>query len=92
MADPAAISHIEFCYDYEVAVTKTANTSLTRTYTWKIDKSVTPATWNLFNGDSGTSDYTIAVTRTVADSNWKVDWQHHHPEPQPDGSKHHGGD
>jgi hypothetical protein len=69
---PAEISHIEFCYDYEVAVTKTANTSLTRTYTWEIDKSVTPATWDLFKGDSGTSEYTIAVTRNVADSNWKV--------------------
>ncbi len=35
----------------------------TITYGWTIDKSVTPDTWNLFRGDSGTSRYTIAVTK-----------------------------
>ena len=35
----------------------------TITYGWTIDKSVAPATWNLFRGDSGTSQYTITVTR-----------------------------
>ncbi|MDW8098454.1 MAG: SdrD B-like domain-containing protein [Anaerolineae bacterium] len=33
------------------------------TYRWTIDKSVTPATWDLFRGDSGTSRYTITVTK-----------------------------
>ncbi len=69
---PYGISHIEFCYDYEVGVTKDAHTSFTRTYTWDIDKSVTPDTWALFTGDSGTSQYTIAVTRTVTDSDFAV--------------------
>ncbi len=36
---------------------------LARTYHWTIDKSVTPQTWNLFRGDSGTSRYTVAVVR-----------------------------
>jgi len=35
----------------------------TITYGWTIDKSVTPSTWDLFRGDSGTSQYTIAVTK-----------------------------
>jgi drug/metabolite transporter superfamily protein YnfA len=35
----------------------------TITYGWTIDKSVTPTTWDLFSGDSGTSQYTITVTK-----------------------------
>lgn len=58
------LSHISFCYDLELQVTKTATTSFTRTHDWTIDKSVTPATWDLFRGDSGTSEYTVAVDKT----------------------------
>jgi hypothetical protein len=42
---------------------KTASAHYTRTFHWTIDKSVTPETWNLFKGDSGTSEYTIEVTK-----------------------------
>jgi hypothetical protein len=71
--NPYGISHISFCYKYKLSVTKTANTTFTRTYQWTIDKSVTPDTWNLFTGDSGTSQYTITVTKTgFTDSNWAV--------------------
>jgi hypothetical protein len=56
-----------------VTVTKTAVPTFTRTFPWTIDKSVTPDSWNLFKGDSGTSDYTVAVTKgTGVDSNWAV--------------------
>jgi hypothetical protein len=56
-----------------VSVTKTANETFTRTYNWTIDKSVTPDTWGLFDGESGTSQYTIAVDKTgFTDSNWAV--------------------
>lgn len=72
----AAISHIEFCYDFEVTVTKTASTSFDRTYTWDLDKSVSPDSWELFDGDSGTSEYTVTATRSApADSNWAVSGQ-----------------
>ena len=58
---------------HEIAVTKTATTSLTRTYDWTISKSVTPATWDLFTGDSGTSAYTVAVDKTgSSDAGWAV--------------------
>ncbi|TFG42259.1 MAG: hypothetical protein E4H43_03420, partial [Bacteroidia bacterium] len=70
---PAAISHLEFCYDFEVVVKKNASTDFSRKYNWSINKSVTPAEWNLFNGDSGTSLYSVAVTKTgYTDSNWIV--------------------
>lgn len=69
---PDSISHIEFCYDYNVTVTKTATTSYTRTCEWTIDKSVTPATWDLFTGDSGTSEYTVSVGKSCTDSDFAV--------------------
>jgi hypothetical protein len=54
-------------------VSKTASTSLTRTYAWTIVKSVDPASWTLYTGDSGTSTYTVSVTRSgPTDSGWAV--------------------
>jgi hypothetical protein len=35
----AGLSHVNFCYAWKLDVSKTANTSLTRTYDWTIDKS-----------------------------------------------------
>lgn len=70
---PYGVSHISFCYDLEVLVEKTAATTYTRTWEWDIDKSVTPESWDLFTGDSGTSDYTVTITKTgYTDSNWAV--------------------
>jgi len=70
---PYAISHIEVCYDYEVDATKTAETTFTRTWEWSITKSVTPSSWALFTGDSGTSKYTVMVDKTgFTDSDWAV--------------------
>lgn len=70
---PYAISHIEVCYDYEVTVSKSAETSFTRTWDWDLDKSVTPEVWHLFSGDSGTSKYTITATKGGhTDSDWVV--------------------
>lgn len=70
---PYTISHIEFCYDYEVDVSKTADTTFTRTFDWTIEKTVTPANWALFTGDSGTSQYAVTVTKTgYTDSAWAV--------------------
>jgi hypothetical protein len=42
---------------------KTATGHLTRTFHWTIDKSVSPDNWDLFSGDSGSSNYTINVTK-----------------------------
>jgi hypothetical protein len=56
-----------------VSVSKTAETSLTRTWEWDITKSVNPDTWDLFTGDDGASEYTVAVDKTgFTDSDWAV--------------------
>jgi len=56
-----------------VSVTKTAETSFTRTFDWTIDKSVTPASWDLFKGDTGTSEYTISLDKDAGtDSDFAV--------------------
>ncbi|MFL6195143.1 MAG: hypothetical protein ACJ75H_13295 [Thermoanaerobaculia bacterium] len=71
---PFGLSHIDFCFDYEVAVTKDAKTSFTRTYRWNLTKTVSPALWALFKGDSGTSMYTLGVEKTgFTDSAWAVE-------------------
>lgn len=68
------LSHLIFCYALTLDVSKTAETSYTRTWDWDIDKSVSPATWDLFSGDSGTSDYTVDVTKNGStDSDWAVE-------------------
>lgn len=49
----------------DIVVTKTAVPESRVSYTWTIDKSVTPAVWNLFKGDSGMSEYTIVLDKSV---------------------------
>jgi len=56
-----------------VAPTKTATTTFTRTYNWTIDKTVTPSTINLWNGDNQNANYTVTVTPTTpTDGSWAV--------------------
>ncbi|MDD1654178.1 MAG: hypothetical protein LUO91_00520, partial [Methanomicrobiales archaeon] len=54
-------------------ISKTAETSLTRTYQWSIQKSVDIPVHDLYAGETGTSTYTVRVEKSIlADSNWKV--------------------
>lgn len=56
-----------------VTVTKTANTSFTRTHDWDIEKSVTPTSLSLIKGESGDADYTVQVIYNgPTDSDWGV--------------------
>jgi hypothetical protein len=57
------LSHLIFCYALTLDISKTADPTYVRTWPWDIDKSVTPATWDLFEGDDGTSDYEVEVTK-----------------------------
>lgn len=58
---------------YALTVTKTADEFKNRKYLWDITKSVTPETWNLFTGESGTSDYTVDLDQTgYTDNEWQV--------------------
>jgi hypothetical protein len=59
---------------YQLDVTKDADESRTRTWNWTIDKVVDPDSWSLFDGDTGTSDYTITVDKVdFTDSDFHVE-------------------
>jgi hypothetical protein len=68
----AAVSHVEFCYDFEVLVSKTAVTSYTRTYNWTIDKSSPTTALTLTPGQSFPVNYAVKVNSTFQDSAWTV--------------------
>jgi hypothetical protein len=56
-----------------LTISKTATAHWTRTFEWTIDKSVTPDSHALETGESGTSTYTVAVTKSVASEAMWVD-------------------
>lgn len=70
--DYYSLSHISFCFDYELEVEKTAETSFTRIYDWAIEKSVTPDSWEFFTGDTGESEYTVEVNKSEPIDSWAV--------------------
>ena len=56
-----------------LTVTKTAQATFTRTFTWGITMSVDPATRNVAAGNPAPFDYAVAVTHDAGtDSNWEV--------------------
>lgn len=57
---------------YQLQVSKDADTSWERTYTWDIDKSADPTTHNLLVGESATSTYEVEVTQTITDGNYQA--------------------
>jgi hypothetical protein len=70
---PFALSHIDFCFDYEVTVTKTAQTSLTRTWAWQIDKTGDASSLLLSAGQTYLMGYNVVVGATGStDSDWAV--------------------
>lgn len=70
---PKRLRHVEWCYDYEVRVTKTVATTFTRTWNWTLEKTVSPATLNLPSGETGVSTYEVTVDRTdFVDGDWAV--------------------
>lgn len=58
---------------YELEITKTAETSYTRTYTWSISKTANPSTV-ILNSETATEtvSYSIKLSATYEDSDWKV--------------------
>lgn len=70
---PAGLSHVEFCYDYEVEVTKTANTTFTRDWDWKISKTGDQTALTLSVGQQFLVNYQVKVETTgFSDSDWAV--------------------
>lgn len=70
---PYGLSHISFCYDLELEVTKTAETSYTSTCTWDIDKVGDESSVLLPEGGSVTVSYDVTVDATCEDSDWAVE-------------------
>ncbi len=70
----AGFSHIDFCFHYKLDISKTAETSYTRTFDWSIDKSCNgPAELTLAEGQ--VYNYPFSWTASVAgytDSDFKV--------------------
>jgi hypothetical protein len=81
---PYGISHISFCYDRELDISKTADTSFDREWSWTIDKSAAiddddnadipdGAMIELIVDAMFGVVYTILVHPVFSDSNWAVD-------------------
>ncbi len=76
--DPAAISHIEFCYtdlvppQASLTVIKTAATTFDRAWSWEIDKIANQTELTLMPGQEFTVNYSVDVDATSTDSNWAV--------------------
>lgn len=58
-----------------LSATKTATGHFTRTFGWTIHKSVAPASWDLFVGDTADSRYTVSVTKDTGSDTITVDGQ-----------------
>jgi len=68
---PYGISHVDFCFDPKgdggpdrLAVTKTAQASWEKVYTWDVEKSVDPSHLELKTGTTGTANWKVDVTQT----------------------------
>jgi hypothetical protein len=66
------ISHISFCYDIELQVTKTATPSFDRAWDWTIDKTSDTTELTLSPGQSIMVDYEVTIDATSTDSNFAV--------------------
>lgn len=82
---PYELSHLEFCYDYEVVVTKTADTSLTRSWDWDIEKVADATELTLSDGQSYFVEYSVSLDATATDSDHAVSGtiSVHNPAPGP---------
>jgi hypothetical protein len=70
----AGVSHVEFCFDFEVAVKKTAKTSFVRTYLWDIEKSADQTDLLLSDGQVFIVNYSVtARVSNYVDTDWAVE-------------------
>ncbi|MBC7271524.1 MAG: hypothetical protein H5T76_22915 [Streptomyces sp.] len=81
------ISHVSFCWDYNLEVSKTANTTYTRTWDWTILKSSTVTQpLVLAPGQTYAIPYSVTVSATSQDSNFAVSGVITIANPDPDNS------
>jgi hypothetical protein len=71
---PYGLSHISFCYDIELQVTKDAETSLKRKYFWTLDKSADQTELLLAVGQIFAVNYAVVANVSHSeDSDWAVE-------------------
>lgn len=69
---PFGLSHLVFCYDYEVQVSKTATTTFARDWDWTINKVGDQTDLTLSTGQSFNVNYQVTVGAQSTDSDWAV--------------------
>jgi hypothetical protein len=70
---PYELSHISFCYDYEVVVSKSAAPALDRTWQWSIEKTAGSTDLLLSAGQIFDVGYTVTVASTgFMDDNFRA--------------------
>lgn len=68
-----SLSHISFCYDLDLVVSKTADTSFDREWDWTIEKTANKTDLTLALGQSFPVNYTVTVgPGSAMDSNFTV--------------------
>jgi hypothetical protein len=86
----ANLSHITFCYDIELEVTKNANTTFTRDYEWQIEKSnsTSEEPIKLAPGQSYEVGYEVTASiLSFEDSEWAVSGEIEVHNPAPDAAE-----
>jgi len=71
-SDAVKVDSIQVCIVVPLEINKTADTSLTRTYSWTIDKSADQDILTLADGELYKVNYDVMVDATFEDSNWTV--------------------
>lgn len=70
---PYGFSHVEFCYDFNLSVSKTANTTFARDFDWTINKTADQTDLNLSPGQQFDVNYSVVVDKDLGtDSGWSV--------------------
>ncbi len=65
---------VELCVTEDLTVSKDANPTFTRTWTWDITKDVDASSATIDQGGTATFNYTVSVSHDAGtDSNWKVE-------------------
>ena len=65
-----AISHVSFCYNYQLVVAKTAATTYARTWDWTLEKRAGADSLVLSTGQQYPLGYQVQVGATPVDSAW----------------------